>query len=166
MYESLKKRSHYKFSVYYTPAFSNKIMSTVIIGSILIIFGYSEAYGQTMASIAARGNGAMGDAESDSTRSDIVDCLVNPCINPDFQLPSNTSVIAIAIANLTLKDIQDYREVLKLELSHHINDAIDNLATGQGRNFSICPPPQYRFELPCPLITGIIIPPQNLTIVE
>jgi hypothetical protein len=141
-------------------------MSTVIIGSILIIFGYSEAYGQTMASTATGGSGATGDDESNSTRSDVVDCIVNPCIDPDFQLPSNTSVIAMAIVNLTLKDIQDYTEVLKLELSHHINDAIDNLATGQGRNFSICPPPQYRFELPCPLINGIIIPPQNLTTVE
>jgi hypothetical protein len=81
----------------------------------------------------------------------------------DFQLPSNTSVIAIAFVNLTLKDIQDYKEVLKAEVSHHITDTIDNLATGQGRNFSICAPPEYRFELPCPLINGIIIPPQNLT---
>jgi hypothetical protein len=112
-------------------------MSMVFIGSILIIFGYSEAYGQTMASI-----------------------------NPNFQVPSNTSVIAMAFVNLTLKDIQDYKEVLKSELSDHINDTIDNLATGRGFNFSICSTSEYRFELPCPLINGIIIPPQNLTTVK
>ena len=85
---------------------------------------------------------------------------------PDFQLPSNTSVIAMAFVNITLKDIQDYKGVLKSEISEHINDTIDNLATGRGFNFSICAPPQYRFDLPCPLINGIIIPPQNLTTVE
>lgn len=134
-------------------------MSMVIIGSILIIFGYSQAYGQTIASTADSG-------ESNSTRSDIVDCLVNTCINPNFQLPSNTSVIAIAFVNLTLTDIQDYKEVLKSEVSQHINDTIDNLATGQGFNFSICSTSEYRSELPCPLINGIIIPPQNLTTLE
>jgi hypothetical protein len=132
----------------------------IITGSILIIFGYLEAYGQTMASTSAGSDGYGG---SNTTRSDIVDCIINICINPNFQLPSNTSVIAIAFVNLTLKDIQDYREVLKSEISQHITDTIDNLATGQGRNFSICAPPQYKFELPCPLINGIIIPPQNLT---
>ncbi len=141
-------------------------MSTVIIviGSILIIFGYSEAYGQTTASPSAGGSGATGNSErNNTTHSDVIDCLVNTCINPNFQLPSNTSVIAMAFVNLTLTEIEDYKEVLKLETSHHITDAIDNLATGQGRNFSICAPPEYRFELPCPLINGIIIPPQNLT---
>jgi hypothetical protein len=132
----------------------------IIIGSILIIFGYSEAHGQTTASTSA---GSESNSGSDSTSSDIVDCIINICINPEFQLPSNTSVIAMAFVNLTLEDIQDHKEVLKAELSHHITDTIDNLATGQGRNFSICAPPQYRFELPCPLIYGIIIPPQNLT---
>jgi hypothetical protein len=132
----------------------------IIIGSILIIFGYSEAHGQTTASTSA---GSESNSGSDSTSSDIVDCIINICINPEFQLPSNTSVIAMAFVNLTLEDIQEYKEVLKAELSHHIRDTIDNLATGQGRNFSICAPPQYRFELPCPLIYGIIIPPQNLT---
>jgi hypothetical protein len=132
----------------------------IIIGSILIIFGYSEAHGQTTASSSA---GSESNSGSDSTSSDIVDCIINICINPEFQLPSNTSVIAMAFVNLTLEDIQDHKEVLKAELSHHITDTIDNLATGQGRNFSICAPPQYRFELPCPLIYGIIIPPQNLT---
>jgi hypothetical protein len=135
-------------------------MSMVIIGSILVLFGYSEAYGQTMASTAGDSGG------SNSTHSDIVDCLVDTCINPDFQLPSNTSVIAMAFVNVTLKDIQDYKEVLKSEVNDHINDTIDNLATGRGFNFSICAPPEYRFDLPCPLINGIIIPPQNLTTVE
>jgi hypothetical protein len=150
----------------YTIAFGNKIMSLIIIGSILIIFGYSEAYGQTTTTTSAVG-GADGDDDNsgsnNTTRSDIVDCIINICINPNFQLPSNTSVIAIAFVNLTLKDIQDYKEVLKSEISQHITVTIDNLATGQGRNFSICAPPEYRFELPCPLIKGIIIPPQNLT---
>ena len=144
----------------YIPAFSNKIISMVIIGSILVIFGYSEAYGQTKVSTAGDSGG------SNSTRSDIVNCLVDTCINPDFHLPSNTSVIAMAFVNVTLKDIQDYKEVLKSEVSEHINDTIDNLATGRGFNFSICAPPQYRFDLPCPLINGIIIPPQNLTTVK
>ena len=129
----------------------------VIIGSILIIFGYSEAYGQTMASTAGSGG------SNNTTRSDIINCLVDTCINPNFQLPSNTSVIAMAFVNLTLKDIQDYKEVLKAEISQHINDTIDNLATGRGFNFSICSTSEYRSELPCPLINGIIIPPQNLT---
>jgi hypothetical protein len=145
----------------YIPAFSNKIMSMVFIGSILIIFGYSEAYGQTMASTAGSSSGGDGDGRSNTTRSDIINCLVDTCINPNFQVPSNTSVIAMAFVNLTLKDIQDYKEVLKSELSDHINDTIDNLATGRGFNFS-----EYRFELPCPLINGIIIPPQNLTTVK
>ena len=135
----------------------------IIVGSILIIFGYSEAYGQTMASTSAGVGSADGDGGSNSTRSDIVDCIINICISPNFQLPSNTSVIAIAFVNLTLKDIQQYKEVLKSEITQHIPDAIDNLATGQGRNFSICAPPEYKFELPCPLIKGIIIPPKNLT---
>jgi hypothetical protein len=148
----------------YIPAFSNKIMSMVFIGSILIIFGYSDAYGQTMASTASGSSG--GDGRSNTTRSDIINCLVNTCINPNFQVPSNTSVIAMAFVNLTLKDIQDYKEVLKSELSDHINDTIDNLATGRGFNFSICSTSEYRFELPCPLINGIIIPPQNLTTVK
>jgi hypothetical protein len=173
LHKFLKRRPHCKFSVY-SPAFSNKIMSKVIIiGSILIIFGYSEAYGQTMANTADDGGSADdgestndGVGESNTTRSDIIDCLVNTCITPNFQLPSNTSVIAMAFVNLTLEDIQDYKEVLKSEVSEHINDTIDNLATGRGFNFSICPPPEYRFELPCPLINGIIIPPQNLTTVE
>jgi hypothetical protein len=145
----------------YIPAFSNKIMSMVIIGSILIIFGYSEAYGQTMASTSAGSGGS-----NNTTRSDIINCLVDTCINPNFQLPSNTSVIAMAFVNLTLKDIQDYKEVLKAEISQHINDTIDNLATGRGFNFSICSTSEYRSELPCPLINGIIIPPQNLTTVK
>ena len=155
----LKRCPHSEFLVY-TPAFSNTIKTTVIIGSVLITFGCSQAYGQTTVSTAADSD---GDVESNSTRSDIIDCAINICINPNFQLPSNTSIIAIAFVNLTLKDIQDYKEVLKSEISQHIMDTIDNLATGQGRNFSICAPPEYRFELPCPLINGIIIPPQNLT---
>ena len=132
----------------------------VIIGSILIIFGYSDAYGQTTASTAGSGG------SNNTTRSDIIDCLVDTCVNPNFQIPSNTSVIAIAFVNLTLTDIQDYNEVLKSEVSQHINDTIDNLATGRVFNFSICAPPEYRSELPCPLINGIIIPPQNLTTFE
>ena len=155
---------HDKFSVY-IPAFSNKIVSVVIIGSILIIFGYSEAYGQTIIPPSADNSGDDVSG-SNTTRSDIIDCLVNTCINPNFQLPSNTSVIAMAFVNLTLEDIQNYNEVLKSEVSQHINDTIDNLATGRGFNFSICAPPEYRFELPCPMINGIIIPPQNLTILE
>jgi hypothetical protein len=139
----------------------------VIIGSILIIFGYSQVYGQTMASTASDGGEDDGNGVNNSTRSDIVDCLVDACINPDFQLPSNASVIAMAFVNLTLKDIQDYKEVLQSEVSEHINDTIDSLATGLGgSNFSICAPPQYRFELPCPLINGIAISPQNLTLLE
>ena len=141
----------------YTHAFSNKIMSMVIIGSMLIIFGYSDAYGQTMASTAGAGG------SNNTTRSDIIDCLVDTCISPNFQIPSNTSVIAMAFVNLTLADIQDHKEVLKSEVSQHINDTIDNLATGRGFNFSICSTSEYRSELPCPLINGIIIPPQNLT---
>ena len=144
----------------YHPVFSNKIKTTVIIGSVLITFGCSQAYGQTTVSTA---DDSDGDVESNSTRSDIVDCIINICITPNFQLPSNTSVIAVAFVNLTLKDIQQYKEILKSEISQHITDAIDNLATGQGRNFSICAPPEYRFELPCPLINGVIIPPQNFT---
>ena len=155
---------HDKFSVY-IPAFSNKIVSVVIIGSILIIFGYSEAYGQTIIPPSADNSGDDVSG-SNTTRSDIIDCLVNTCINPNFQLPSNTSVIAMAFVNLTLEDIQNYNEVLKSEISQHINDTIDNLATGRGFNFSICAPPEYRFELPCPMINGIIIPPQNLTTLE
>ena len=138
----------------------------VFIGSILIIFGYSDAYGQTMASTAGNGSGSDSDGRNNTTRSDIINCLVDTCISPDFQLPSNTSVIAMAFVNLTLKDIQDYKEVLKSEISQHINDTIDNLATGRGFNFSICSSSEYRFELPCPLINGIIIPPQNLTTVK
>jgi hypothetical protein len=148
----------------YHPVFSNKTMSVIlIIGSTLVIFGYSEVYGQTMTSTSASVSSADRDGRSNNTRSDIVDCIINICITPNFQLPSNTSVIAIAFVNLTLKDIQEYKEVLKSEISQHITDAIDNLATGQGRNFSICAPPEYRFELPCPLINGVIIPPQNFT---
>jgi hypothetical protein len=148
----------------YHPVFSNKIMFMIlIIGSTLVIFEYSEVYGQTMTSTSAGVSSAKGDGRSNSTRSDIVDCIINICITPNFQLPSNTSVIAIAFVNLTLKDIQQYKEILKSEISQHITDAIDNLATGQGRNFSICAPPEYRFELPCPLINGVIIPPQNFT---
>ena len=147
----------------YIPAFINKIMSIVFIGSILIIFGYSHAYGQTMTSTVSGSSSGVGDGKSNTTNSDIINCLVDTCINPDFQLPSNTSVIAMAFVNLTLKDIQNYKEVLKSEVSDHINDTLDNLATGRGFNFSICSTSEYRFELPCPLINGIIIPPQNLT---
>jgi hypothetical protein len=150
----------------YIPAFSNKIMFMVFIGSILIIFGYSDAYGQTMAGTTGSSSGGDSDGRNNTTRSDIINCLVDTCISPDFQLPSNTSVIAMAFVNLTLKDIQDYKEVLKSEISQHINDTIDNLATGRGFNFSICSTSEYRFELPCPLINGIIIPPQNLTTVK
>jgi len=139
----------------------------VVIGSVLIIFGYSEAYGQTMESTSAgNSSGIDSDGRSNTTRSDIINCLVDTCINPNFQIPSNTSVIAMAFVNMTLKDIQDYKEVLKSEISQHINSTVDNLATGQGFNFSICSTSEYRFELPCPLINGIIIPPQNLTTVK
>jgi hypothetical protein len=156
---------HNKFSVY-IPAFSNKIVSVVIIGSILIIFGYSEAYGQTIIPPSADNSGD-GVSRSNTTRSDIIDCLVNTCINPNFQLPSNTSVIAMAFRNLTLEDLQNYNEVLKSEVSRHINDTIDSLGTGTGgSSFSICASSEYRFELPCPLITGITISPQNLTLLE
>jgi hypothetical protein len=73
----------------------------------------------------------------------------------------------MAFVNLTLKDIQDNKEVLKAGISQRINDTIDKLATGLGGfDFSVCPPPWYSFELPCPLINGIIIPPRNLTTVE
>jgi hypothetical protein len=137
----------------------------ILIGSILIIFGYSEAYGQTVASTA---DGSDDDVSgSNTTRSDIIDCLVDTCINPNFQIPSNTSVIAMAFVNLTLEDLQDYNEVLKSEVSEHISDIIESLAVGTGgSNFSICAPPEYRFELPCPLINGITISPQNLTLIE
>jgi hypothetical protein len=146
----------------YSPAFSNKILSRVIIiGSILIIFGHSEVYSQIMASASGGGDGI-----SNSTRSDIIDCLVNPCTNPDFQLPSNTSVIAMAIVNLTLTDIQDYKEVLKSEISHHINDTIDNLATGLIYYSHTCAPPPYHNELPCPLIIQYTVPPLNRTLLE
>ena len=138
----------------------------IFIGSILIIFGYPDAYGQTMASTARNSSGSDSDDRSNTTRSDIIDCLVDTCINPNFQIPSNTSVIAMAFVNLTLADIQVYKEVLKAEISQHINDTIDNLATGRGFNFSICSTSEYRSELPCPLINGIIIPPQNLTTVK
>ncbi len=148
------------------PVFSNKIMSIFFIGIILIIFGYSHAYGQTMASTASSSSSGDNVSGSNTTRSDIINCLVNTCINPDFQLPSNTSIIAMAFVNLTLRDIQNYKEVLKSELSDHINDTIDNLATGRGFNFSICSTSEYRSELPCPLINGIIIPPQNITTVK
>ena len=141
-------------------------MFMVFGGSILIVFGYSDAYGQTMASIASNSSGSDSDGRSNATHSDIINCLVDTCISPDFQIPSNTSVIAMAFVNLTLKDIQDNKEVLKSEISQHINDTIDNLATGRGFNFSICSSSEYRFELPCPLINGIIIPPQNLTTVK
>ncbi len=148
------------------PAFSKKIISTIIIGSILVIFGYSEAYGQTtMASTAAR-NGANDGGNTTTTGSDIIDCLVNICENPDFQLPSNTSVIAMAIVNLTLTDIQEYKEVLKSEISHHINDTIDNLASGVIYHSQTCAPPPYHNELPCPLIIQYTIPPLNLTLLE
>jgi hypothetical protein len=140
-------------------------MSMVFIGSILIIFGYSDAYGQTMASTSA-GSSGDGDDRSNSTRSDIIDCLVNTCTNPNFQLPSNTSVIAMAFVNLTLKDIQDYKEVLKSEISHHINDTIDNLASGLIYHSQTCAPPPYHNELPCPLIIQYTIPPLNLTLLE
>jgi hypothetical protein len=165
-------RPHSTFLVYIS-AFSNKIMSMILIVSILIIFGHSDAYGQTMGSTdAGNSSGSDNDDRSNNTtRTDIIDCLVNTCINPNFQLPSNTSVIAMAFVNLTLKDIQDYKEVLKSDISQHINDTIDSLATGRGFDFSICDTSQYRSELPCPLINGIVIPPtppspQNLTTVK
>jgi hypothetical protein len=153
----------------YTPAFNNKIMSTVFVGSILIIFGYSQAYGQTIVPPTADGGGVsvIDVIRSNATRSDIVDCLVDTCINPDFQLPSNISVIAMAFVNLTLQDLQNYNEVLKSEVSEHINDTIDSLANGLGgSSFSICAPPPYHNELPCPLIRGITVSPQNLTLLE
>jgi hypothetical protein len=149
----------------YTPAFSSKIMPTVFVGCILIIFGYSEAYGQTTVPPTADNSGD-DISRSNTTRSDIIDCLVNPCTNPDFQLPSNTSVIAMAIVNLTLTDIQDYKEVLKSEISHHINDTIDNLATGLIYYSHTCAPPPYHNELPCPLIIQYTIPPLNRTLLE
>ena len=140
-------------------------MSTVFVGSILIIFGYSEAYGQTI--IPPTADGGDGVSISNTTRSDIIDCLLNTCISPNFQLPSNTSVIAMAFRNLTLEDLQNYNEVLKSEVSEHINNTIDNLGTGTGgSSFSICAPSPYHNELPCPLITGITISPQNLTLIE
>src|ERR687895_115723 len=141
-------------------------MSTVFVGSILIIFGYSAAYAQTIVPPSADANG--NDVSSrNTTRSDLIDCLVNSCISPDFHLPSNTSVIAMAFNNLTLEDLQNYNEVLKSEVSHHINDTIDSLGSGTGGStFSICAPPPYHNELPCPLITGITISPQNLTLLE
>jgi hypothetical protein len=139
-------------------------MSTVFVGSILIIFGYSEAYGQTI--IPPTADGGDGVSISNTTRSDIIDCLLNTCISPNFQLPSNTSVIAMAIVNLTLTDIQDYKEVLKSEISHHINDTIDNLATGLIYYSHTCAPPPYHNELPCPLIIQYTIPPLNLTLLE
>jgi hypothetical protein len=142
-------------------------MSTVFVGSILIIFGYSEAYGQTIVPPTADGSGDDDVSGSNTTRSDIIDCLVNTCINPNFQIPSNTSVIAMAFVNLTLEDLQNYNEVLKSEVSEHINDTIENLAAGTGgSSFSICAPPPYHNELPCPLIRGITISPQNLTLLE
>ncbi len=138
-------------------------MSTVIIiATILVTFGHSEVYGQTMTGTATSGDGVVNNS---TTRSDvIIDCLVNDCINPRFQLPSNTSIIAMAFVNLTLTDIQDYKEVvLKSHISQIINDTIDKLATGGGFDFTVCPTPAYSLELPCPMIKGIIVPPRNLT---
>jgi hypothetical protein len=152
----------------YIPAFSNKIVSVVIIGSILIIFGYSEAYGQTIIPPTA-GNSGDGISRSNTTRSDLIDCLVSEliCQNPDIDLPSNTSLIAMVVRNLTLEDLQNYNEVLKSVVSNHINDTIDHLGTGTGwSGFFDCPPSEYRSELPCPLITGITLSPQNLTLLE
>ena len=150
----------------YIPAFSNKIVYVVIIGIMLIIFGYSEAYSQTIVPPTDDSNSGNVTA-SNTTRSDIIDCLLDTCISPDFQLPSNTSVIAMAFNNLTLEDLQNYNEVLKAEVSRRINDTRDSLGTGTGgSSFSICAPSEYRFELPCPLITGITISPQNLTLLE
>jgi hypothetical protein len=141
-------------------------MSTVFIGSVLIIFGYSEAYGQTILPPTADGSGDDVSG-SNTTRSDLIDCLINSCINPNFQLPSNTSVIAMAFNNLTLEELQNYNEVLKSEVSRQINDTIDSLGSGTGgSSFSICAPFEYGSELPCPLITGITISPQNVTLLE
>ena len=148
-----------------TAAFSKKITSVTIIGSILIIFGYSEAYGQTTMASTTAVNGA-NDGGNTTTGSDIIDCLVNICKNPDFQLPSNTSIIAMAIVNLTLTDIQEYKDILKAEISHHINDTIDNLASGLIYHSQTCAPPPYHNELPCPLIIQYTIPPLNLTLLE
>jgi hypothetical protein len=151
----------------HTPLFGNRIMSLVIIiGSISIIFGYSQAHGQTIVPPTADSSGDDVSG-SNTTRSDIIDCLVDTCINPDFQIPSNTSIIAMAIVNLTLEDLQEYREVLKSEVNEHINGTIESLTTGLGgSSFSICAPPPYHNELPCPLINGISISPQNLTLIE
>ena len=149
----------------YTPAFSKKITSIAIVGSILIISGYSETYGQTMGGTAGDGE-SSNDGGSNARRSDIIDCLVNYCKDPDFQLPSNTSVIAMAIVNLTLTDIQEYKEVLKAEVNHHINDTIDNLASGLVYYSQTCALPPYHNELPCPLIIQYTIPPLNLTLLE
>jgi hypothetical protein len=137
-----------------------------IIGSMLIIFGYSEAYGQTTMASTTAGNGPNTGGSTTTTRSDIIDCLVNYCQDPDFQLPLNTSVIAMAIVNLSLTDIQEYREVLKAEVSHHINDTIDNLASGLAHYSQTCAPPPYHRELPCPLIIQYTIPPLNITLLE
>ena len=49
-------------------------MSTIIIGCILVIFGYSEAYGQTIANTTATGGISTDGSDDDvtnGTRSDI-----------------------------------------------------------------------------------------------
>ena len=153
----------------YPSAFSNKRISTVIIATILVtFFGHSEVYGQTMTG-TTNTTGDGGVSNNSTIASDvIIECLVNDCINPRFQLPSNTSIIAMAFVNLTLKDIQDYKNVvLKSHMSQVINDTIDKLAMGLGGfDFTVCPPPAYSLELPCPMIKGIIVPPKNVTTTE
>jgi hypothetical protein len=68
MDKSLKRHPHCNFLVYRI-SFSNKLMSTLfMIGSILVIFGYSEAYGQTMVSTASGDGESSGDHASNTTR--------------------------------------------------------------------------------------------------
>jgi hypothetical protein len=125
-------------------------------------------YGQTMTG-TTNTTGDGGVSNNSTIASDvIIECLVNDCIDPRFQLPSNTSIIAMAFVNVTLKDIQDYKNVvLKSHMSQVINDTIDKLATGLGVfDFTVCPPPVYSLELPCPMIKGIIVPPKNVTTTE
>jgi hypothetical protein len=167
-YKSLKRSLQCKFLVD-PSAFSNKRISTVIIATILVtFFGHSEVYGQTMTG-TTNTTGDGGVSNNSTIASDvIIECLVNDCIDPRFQLPSNTSIIAMAFVNVTLKDIQDYKNVvLKSHMSQVINDTIDKLATGLGVfDFTVCPPPVYSLELPCPMIKGIIVPPKNVTTTE
>jgi hypothetical protein len=150
------------------------ITVSVVIGTICIVFGCSEAYGQTTTTVDTTTNTA-NTGGNNTFAEEILNCFfVNPpCAAADTTGAAggasaepinnqNTTAInallGLSFNNVTLQDLQDNKETLKISLNQYLNQTIENMVSGQPiYSITMCLPiPVGPIEIPCPFPIGII----------